>query len=292
MLKVENNEHQNYSRFDDMPTDVLEAFLAADVDAPEAEQMDIEAIIYITDLLAERRKAAHTYPKKDVATAKAEFFEYYYPLAEKGETAYDFADEEASNPVQYNKPKAWVGWLRRMGVAVAAVFVLLLTGTVTAAAFGYNPWQTVAKWTDDILWFEPTNANPTVDLQASLDAYGIVEQVTPTWLPEGYEFVSLDTWEDDSIIEFASLYTRTVDDEEENLSLNIVCHLTGDVSAKIYQKDDAKVILHTVNGIDHYIICNVNCRAIVWQNLNAECSINGQFTEKEAIKIIDSIYEE
>ncbi len=292
MLKVENNEHQNYSRFDDMPTDVLEAFLAADVDAPEAEQMDIDAIIYITDLLAERRKAAHTYPEKDVAAAKKEFFEYYYHLAEKGETVYDFADEEASTPVQDNKPKAWGCWLRRMGAAVAAVFVLLLTGTVTAAALGYNPWQTVAKWTDDIFWLEPTNANPTVDLRETLDAYGVVEQVTPTWLPEGYEFVSLDTWEDDSRIEFASLYTRKTDAGEENLSLNIVCYFAGDLSTRLYQKDGTEVVIHTVNGIDHYVFYNVNCRAIVWRNANVECAVNGQFTEEEAIRIIDSIYEE
>lgn len=292
MLKVENNEHQNYSRFDDMPTDVLEAFLAADVDAPEAKQMDIEAIIYITDLLAERRKAAHTYPEKDVATAKKEFFEYYYPLTDDEKSLYDFGDEEDADPVQDNKPKAWVGWLRRMGAAVAAVFVLLLTGTVTAAAFGYNPWQAVAKWTDDIFWFEPTNANPSVDLQASLDAYGVVEQVTPKWLPEGYEFVDMQTWEDDVQIEFASLYTRKTSDGEESLSVNTVYHSPGDVSARRYQKDDTEVVIHTVNGIDHYIIYNVNSRSIVWQNANVECLINGQFTEEEAIKIIDSIYEE
>ena len=51
MSNVENKGHQDYSRFDKLSTEILEDFLKADSDAPDAEQVDIEAIMYICALL-------------------------------------------------------------------------------------------------------------------------------------------------------------------------------------------------------------------------------------------------
>ena len=69
MVKVEETGRPNYNNFDSLDTAVLEAILQADFDAPEAEQMEMEQALYISNLIAERKG---TKPK-DVATAKAEF---------------------------------------------------------------------------------------------------------------------------------------------------------------------------------------------------------------------------
>ena len=76
MVEESGRSNSEYSRFDKYDTAVLEAILQADFDAPEAEQMEMEQALYISNLIAERKG---TKPK-DVAIAKAEFFEHYYPL--------------------------------------------------------------------------------------------------------------------------------------------------------------------------------------------------------------------
>ena len=95
MAKVEESGRSNseYSRFDKYDTAVLEAILQADFDAPEAEQMEMEQALYISNLIAERKG---TKPK-DVATAKAEFFEHYYPLVGEEDTLYEFDDDVLRN---------------------------------------------------------------------------------------------------------------------------------------------------------------------------------------------------
>ena len=80
MLFVETKERLDYNKFDNMSTEALKAVLQADFDAPEAEQLDIDTIMYITNLLTEREKADLQNSAKAVADAKAEFYREYYPL--------------------------------------------------------------------------------------------------------------------------------------------------------------------------------------------------------------------
>lgn len=73
MSAVENNGRLDYSKFDNIDTDVLKAFLRADFDAPEAEQMDVDTIMYITNLLQERKKAENNEQDIDVAACLLHF---------------------------------------------------------------------------------------------------------------------------------------------------------------------------------------------------------------------------
>ena len=279
----------NYKKFDKLDTAVLEAILRADFDAPEAERMDVEAIIYISNLLAERRE--NQIP--DVATAKAEFFEYYYPLEK---SVYDFDDdddkfepqidnvkvkERISNVVPLHK-KLW-----RKFASAAAVLVIFMFGvTVTAYALGYDPFAAIARWNDEHFWFEKQlNVAEVTDMLAD---YGDIQNLVPKWLPDGYEFEEVKTipYPDGQIIR--SSFVKHTDGEDEHISINYRQGMAN--MDKHYEKTDEDAILYEKSGIEHYIIKNSTNLTIVWLNNGFECSVVGRFSVAEAKKIINSLY--
>ena len=290
MSKVEEKGRPKYSKFDKMDTSVLEAILRADFDAPEAERLDVEAIIYISNLLAERRKT----PQCDVDKAKEEFFKYYYPLEK---SIYDFGDEdnddfesETDEHKAASKPDNVVPFRKRLWrkfASAAAVFVIFMFGgTLTAYAFGYDPFAAIAQWNDEHFWFEkPINATEVTNV---LSDYGDIENLVPKWLPDGYNFQDVETvqYPDGQLIN--SVFAKYTDDEEQYISINYRQGMAN--MDKHYEKTDEDAIRYVNGNIEHYIIKNDNNLAVIWLNNDFECSIIGQFSVDEAKKIINSLY--
>jgi hypothetical protein len=290
MLKVEEKGRPKYSKFDKMDTSVLEAILRADFDAPEAERLDVEVIIYISNLLAERQEI----PQPDVNKAKEEFFKYYYPLEK---SIYDFDDEDDNNfEVETDTNKAastmdkvlpFRKRLWRKFASAAAVFVIFMFGgTLTAYAFGYDPFAAVARWNDEHFWFE--KQINTTEITDILSDYSDVEHLVPKWLPEGYEFenVNIVQYPNGRIIR--SSFVKNVDNEEFHICINYKQDL--DNVQTIYEKTDDDAIIYDKGGVEHYIIQNSTNLTIVWLSNDLECSIVGSFSVAEAKKIINSLY--
>ena len=280
MAKVE------YSRFDKYDTAVLEAILQADFDAPEAEQMEMEQALYISNLIAERKG---TKPK-DVATAKAEFFEHYYPLVGEEDTLYEFDDDVLRNNAVKNSEANVSVWLKnwRRFASAAAVFVLLMfSGTVTAYALGFNPIAAIGRWNEEHFWFDDTSV--TSELSDKLAEYGYPENTVPQWLPDGYtlESINVDKYED-SFKYIGAEFVKQTDDEIDTLLISYTIYL-GDNKKALYEKDDNNVITYAINDRVYYVMTNLDNRVIAWQNGNFEGAIMGKFTIEEAEKIIKSI---
>ena len=290
MSKVEEKGRPKYSKFDKMDTSVLEAILRADFDAPEAERLDVEVIIYISNLLAERLEI----PQPDVNKAKEEFFKYYYPLEK---SIYDFDDEDDNNfEVETDTNKAastmdkvlpFRKRLWRKFASAAAVFVIFMFGgTLTAYAFGYDPFAAVARWNDEHFWFE--KQINTTEITDILSDYSDVEHLVPKWLPEGYEFENVDIVQYPNGRIIRSSFVKNVDNEEFHICINYKQDL--DNVQTIYEKTDDDAIIYDKGGVEHYIIQNSTNLTIVWLSNDLECSIVGSFSVAEAKKIINSLY--
>ena len=288
MAKVEESGRSNseYSRFDKYDTAVLEAILQADFDAPEAEQMEMEQALYISNLIAERKG---TKPK-DVATAKAEFFEHYYPLVGEEDTLYEFDDDKIRNNAVKDSEANVSVWLKnwRRFASAAAVFVLLMfSGTVTAYALGFDPIAAIGRWNEEHFWFDDTSV--TSELSDKLAEYGYPENMVPKWLPDGYtlESINVDKYED-SFKYIGAEFVKQTDDEIDTLLISYTIYL-GDKNKALYEKDDNNVITYAINDRVYYVMTNLDDRVIAWQNGNFEGAIMGNFTIEEAEKIIKSI---
>lgn len=291
MLFVETKERLDYNKFDNMSTEALKAVLQADFDAPEAEQLDIDTIMYITNLLTEREKADLQNSAKAVADAKAEFYREYYPLKDnKGLVQNIVGDvEETVNSLAKRNKITLVHqtWYKKVAGMVAAILIVFCVGSVTAYALGIGP---IAKWNEERFWFETINDSATVELITSLQDYGIDTKVVPVVLPSSFKMSSLKITEDDGITKFSTIYDREKNNIVEELTIDIV---NSKQSANtIVEKDTEDVIEYKVNGVTHYIMDNLGTKIIVWNNNNIHCCIGGHFTESEAKKMIDSIYKE
>jgi hypothetical protein len=292
MSKGENTGHRYYSGFDNVSTETLENFLEADFNASEDERSDVDTIIYINKLLGERETADEKASAEDIAAAKKEFYEKYYPCDDEN-FLFDF-DEANDRPLDDKKQANVVrktSFFWRRAVSVAAIFVVvLLGGTATAGALGYDPWKTVAQWTDNVFWFQSAKETPTTELQQTVEQYGFTEKLVPKWLPEGYDYVSTETSEYGNDVRIFAVFEKTVGTEIDNICIDVSYAEADDVHT-IYEKDEQEVIAYAAGGVEHYILFDHEYTGIVWKNAKIECSVSGKFTQEEAKKIIDSIYE-
>ncbi len=290
MAKVEESGRSNseYSRFDKYDTAVLEAILQADFDAPEAEQMEMEQALYISNLIAERKG---TKPK-DVATAKAEFFEHYYPLVGEEDTLYEFDDDVLRNNAVKDSEANVSVWLKnwRRFASAAAVFVLLMfSGTVTAYALGFNPIAAIGRWNDEQFWFDDTSV--TSELSDKLAEYSNGIDLVPKALPENVIFDEVTVFNSESFIKISADFYRQTENSTNKLYIDYMIYLTEN-RKPFYEKDAETVSIYVVNNIEHYIISNLDKTVVTWRNGNVEGSIKGDFSREEAEKMIDSIYGE
>lgn len=285
----------DYQMLDSMDTAALREFLRADIEAPAAEQADIELVMYAAQLLAERRQSAQEPPYKDLAVSKAEFFEHYYPLLAEEKSLYDFAedfsesfaeDAEAAAVEPRIKPAPGKLW-RRLGGLAAALVLLVFAGTVTADALGFNPFASAPHWDDDVFWFECIAETP--DMADRLPEHVEMPSFIPKWVPDGFVFDNMETYKTMNTLDTHLLYTRETPEGTEIMHIGCL-YMIVDIAVH-YEKDDTAIEVYTVNGIDHYIMSNLEFETVAWRNGNAECWFGGRITVDEAKRMIDSIYE-
>lgn len=289
MNKVDKSGQPNYHRFDLLSNEELEILLQAFFAALDAEQMDYDAIMYISELLAEREGANEETSQENVEIAKVEFFKHYYPLKDE-KTLYDFDDDEQKNKnikekvglVPFHK-RLWRGF-----ASAAAVFVLFLfVGTVTAYALGYNPVQYIGRWNNEHFWLESVPI--TQELANTVAEYDNEIACVPKWLPDGYVAKDLRISEQDFYTTIRSDFYKDVNSNELYIDYRIY---SSSDQMSLYEKDSREVIEYVYSGITHYIMNNLDSTTIVWYNGNMESSIVGNISLDEAKKIINSIYGE
>jgi hypothetical protein len=249
------------------------------------------------EVIAKREKEHPTGKFTDVDTAWASFCENYLPLAGDDKSLYDEEDTDVKQkPFTKSSPSRIRSRLLRTVCITAAIAALLLTGTVAANALGIDLWGAVAKWTRDTFGFSntvanteeskvPSNGSEYESLQDALDNYGTTAKVTPTWFPEGYSFESTQVIETPAQTAIAAKYSG------KNGEILIKITLLSKPSTRAYEKDGEDVTVYSANGIEHYIMSNLDQTKIVWQSENCECSISGPFELDEAEKMIESMYE-
>lgn len=179
----------------------------------------------------------------------------------------------------------------RAAVILAAVLAVMLGTTVIAQAAGIDVFGVIARWTQDIFYFE-RSAAPAEPVEACLPLYEmlqanhVTEQLAPTWIPEDLVQESLEFSNSSS----DSIYSATyIDDTGNGFSITIIDISSSNGTVR-HEKDDSPVTVYTAGGIDHYFMNNINTSSIVWINGNYECSISTNLPKEVIEDIIDSIY--
>ena len=275
---------RDFSHLDKLSTEELQEILRQD-SLLDDDSSDIDTILYITDLLAKRSDSSNN--SKDVEAAWKSFKENYYPYISDPEPLYSFDSPE--DEVVKAKPRHLSRAMRTLSVA-AVLAVVIISGSVTASAFGYNLWGAVAEWTRDTFGFTQSSQNngiyPFENLRDALAAYDIDEPIVPQWIPDGYgeDTVQAAETPDSKIIVAVSKYGSK--------EIKFEVKIFDDPSNRhwLYEMFEDDVEKYSSNGIDFYIMKNDDFTRVSWAVGNNECSILCSLEPKEIYRMVDSIF--
>ena len=274
MSENQNRGNIDLTIYNSMATDELEEILRLDAEMPEGQETDIEKILYIMEVLAERkRNNSHT--GKTALEAYESFKQNYMP-----ETDNHVIPIKAKR----NAPR----WVRSLA-ATAAVLAIVLTGTITAKAFGIDVWKAVVQWSQETFHFgdwgdsDPNNTQSYSSLQEALEQGEITTPLVPTWFPDGYELADIKV----EISPLKKTYKAKYAKEEQVLRITIQDYLEDD---SVYvEQSEGLVEEYTVSGISYYLFSNQDQSRAAWRYESYECDISGDVTIEELKTMIDSI---
>jgi len=274
----QENSADKSEPFSDLSTEELEELIG---DAFFEDPIDI-------DLLDELHKAydkREGVPKVDVDAAWQTFQRDYLGQGEI------YLTEDADNPEQTIRPGRGRPVRRRkrlLRIGITAVVIVILASVLfTSTAFGAYAWQSIVSWTRETFGFteRPKISAGLVALQDALDEHGVTDLLVPTWLPNGYSLSNLTVNDDPGLKSFIAFFQNGGKD------LTIQITLSQDNSDVTFERSDSPVTTYIRNDIEHYIMKNDDQVSAVWENDNYICTISGDITSNDAIKMIDSIYE-
>lgn len=285
MPNMQDRKAEQFSRFDAMSTEDLQAFLREDASKPMGEESDTEEVFYVMEVLAKRRKEQNG--GKPPVEALESFKQNYHT---ENETPY------ISESVPVVRKRSNSGrWKRGLVAAVAAICILVIGNSITASALDFDLFAIIAKWTQETFHFGyagqmgETNApspdfnNPCKSLQEALDNYDVAVEIVPSWIPEKYA-------EDDVRITDTPKQ-RIFSTKYQNGDQSIIIKITEYLNSNPMQieQSGSLVEIYKSAGIDYHIFKNEEQMQAVWINGNFECYISGPITLSEIKEMIDSI---
>lgn len=281
---------RDYTKFDTMPTEELREFLRADVLLPEDEAPDLDEILYVTDVLARREQTQADGKPSDVEAAWQSFNAHYWPETDDGTSLYE--DEPAPRPEKFKwsrQPRAL-----RWAAGIAAMIAVLYVGSLTARAFGLDVWSSVAHWTRETFSLAPPVERPDnaiapqlQQLQLLMQEHDIFDVYLPSYLPEGFAAREVNCSDRGGYASFSC----SLSNGEQEILLKYFVFLSDEARPNMmYEKDDPDPEVYEAGGVTHYLMTNYGQYGAVWFVNRMECSIWGNISHDEMIKIIDSIY--
>ena len=184
----------------------------------------------------------------------------------------------------------------RRSVRIAIIAAILICVCVAAVqASGTNLLGMIATWTSEQFHMEreegaepsPSGTKAPVQyesLQQALDEYGVEENLAPTQLPDQAVLVSVTLQEEKDALTFLAVY------EVPNGLLSILVRQSTSLPLSEFEKDNADVDPYIVDGVEHYLMEDINRQKAIWYNNGWECRISGDITRDELTAMIDSIY--
>lgn len=278
---TENNS-EKYAYLDQLSTRRLEELLLADAEDPSGQDTS-EAVLHILEVLRQREDGFSAEPV-DVDRAWEEFQQYYNTPEGEGRSLYSYEEEEqAVPPAKKRFPALWK--TARIAAATVAVLFALMVG---AQASGLNVFGALAQWTSETFHFGGKIHSDQYEMFIdSLKAYGISEDLVPTWFPQGFT-ASEPTFENSDDFISASIYFDNGD--ESNFWVCIKRYTSqNDIEETMFEKDTTPVEVYTSHGKTFYIMSNTGPITATWINGMFVETIRGNLSTDDFKRIIDSI---
>lgn len=291
-MSADNKQQEWRSLLAGKSTEELEKLLISDF-AEDREEVDADYISAILEVI-EERESSEEERKQKTQDAWDEFRAYCIQAESQEKSEADKAekpnhDHQRKTEYCQKSRKRTSAW--RVGV-IAAVMTILLCGT----AFGWNLFQVIAEWTEEVFFFITGQEEPKDQMSEVFNALRSSVALrtnvpcVPRWAPKGTrEFETPNVAERNDRCHIGAGYIV----DERMFSIRVIVHnVILDSQLNTYQKDATICEEYIVNGITHYIVGNNENLSAMWVNGTVEGHIQGDLTVEELRLMIDSIYEE
>lgn len=125
-------------------------------------------------------------------------------------------------------------------------------------------------------------------LSEALEAKAIDPSILPTWYPSGYQCTEVYC----RILLDSTKIRAQYSNGESEYSITIHRFTTAlKASQSFLEKDDGEFDVRNINGVDYYMLSNVNNRKVTWIVDNLQVVISGSLSDDEINSMIDSINE-
>lgn len=299
MAESTRQKDRDHSKFDNMSTAELNEYLRQD---SYCEDSNLDDILYVMEVLERREKEDGNYSPPDVQKAWAEFQKYYNTEDNDGKPLHDFDDEDDDEPtaeiISIKKARKGLNRTIKSIISVAAVLCVILAGSVTAKALGYDIWDAIIVWTKDTFGFETTVNEPKpseyvkqipeelTELNDLMLNHGLSNKLIPSYIPEGYKMGSLEY---DDLGDAGTIFCQ-LSNGANDIMLIYSIH-SGDSTSFQLEKDALSPEKYESGGTTYYIMSNMDDYLVSWLSGNVECTILGIPSHDEALKMITSLYQ-
>lgn len=271
---------------------ILSDFLSGDSD----DEANDEFITHVLEVIARREENDPSAPQFDVE-AEWQKFQSKFFAGEEPASQGRSRQTETADKAESSLSKRIV--FRPLRIAAITAVVILLS-VMMASALELDLFNMIAEWTQEIFQFKSedtpqyelkvvpgTQLNRDQTLEAALEEQGISVSISPTWIPEGYEFSGIQEYND--VIEpiLGALY----EDQLTNRFIMVSAVIHEKPKSTVHEKDETPVKTYLKNDIEHFIMRNNKSITATWFVDNLECTITGGVSEDELKSMIDSIYE-
>ena len=275
----ELNKRAEYSHYDSLPTEELQEILRKHANGELKTEPDTDELYYIMEVLARRREEQDLQAFRSDEEALAEFRKHYMPKEKKAAKVIKFPSRA----------------LKAVAAVLAVVIIFAVGTSITAEAFHIDIWSKFANWTKEIFQFtnlpqgtKPENPEQEYNaelksLQDTLDENAIMEELVPTWMPEGYKNIDLKITSSPRVRNINAIY------EKNGERLIIKIRQTIGMQAPQVEKNDDFIEAYVVDGVEYYIFSNTETLQAAWSIGEFECIIGGKITLEEMKRMIDSI---
>lgn len=277
----ELEKRKDLSRFDSMSTEELQEILRKHTHGELETEPDTQDLFEIMEVLSKRRQQQNPQAFRTDDEALAEFRKHYMP-------------KESRTVAQHKATRLPSHPLRTIAAVLAVVLILAAGTTITAKALNYDIWRKFANWTTEIFHFT-NNHNPSLTepsktvnvefdhLREALASFGIEEDITPSWLPNGYKHKDITVMQTPKVISVHTIY------ENNDVELIIRIRQSIGVEPEQIEKNDNLLEVYMADGVEYYIFSNTETLHATWIVGEFECQIIGIITIDEMKAMIDSI---
>lgn len=170
-----------------LSTDELKELIRADAESTSSGNEDY--IFMVLEVIEERERGSAVVPSVDVEQAWDRFQRRWNTPDGADKAMFPVEEAEGGRPQAMKRERRMRRTVWKRLVVAAATIAALLVGMITAQAAGIDIRGMIARWTDDIFYFEGSATETTHQSEWAEDLieHGLEASLIPTWIPEGFE---------------------------------------------------------------------------------------------------------